>query len=162
VSAVARTVEVLRGALSWGAGCEMVWGLFRAGAGRATTARPCFSRPSLRLVLVLAIGSSGASYSVHGRWVRKSRLVGEIGRNDFWQYWSRGRPSYTAGRCSRRCKRQCLHHRRKRGHGDRHRNKASLYVGGYLDVNRQPSVAVDRLSRSRPESALFRRLTGDW
>jgi hypothetical protein len=33
-----------------------------------------------------------------------------------------------------------------RNHG--HRNKASLYVGGYLDVNRQPSLAVDRLSHS--------------
>ena len=40
--------------------------------------------------------------------------------------------------------------------------RLSLYVGGYLDVNRQPSVAVDRLSQSPPESALFRRLTGDW
>jgi len=58
----------------------------------------------------------------------------------------------------------CITAERGGGRGARegHRNKGSLYVGGYLDVNRQPSIAVDRLSQSSPESALFRRLTGDW
>ena len=52
---------------------------------------------------------------------------------------------------------RCLHHCKKRGGGkgggrggrardDEGRNKgSSIHVGGYLDVNRQPSVAVDRL-----------------
>lgn len=33
----------------------------------------------------------------------------------------------------------CLHHRKRGARGDEQRNRSSLYVGGYLDVNRQTS-----------------------
>lgn len=47
------------------------------------------------------------------------------------------------------------------GARDEQWNKGSIHAGGYLDVNRQPSVAVDRLLRSRRLLRSSWRLTGD-